>query len=132
MDALDVSVLRREWDTMMAEYEGDNNHDHFQRTPDFAAEVATLSAQWSPQLRRDFHEFLVSSLTSEYSGCVLYNEIRKNVDNPDIKQLMTYLARDESRHAGFLNDVLKDFGRQADPPGRGRTARRCHRRSRAA
>jgi hypothetical protein len=33
----------------------------------------------------------VTSVTSEFSGCVLYNEIRKKVDNPDIKQLMTYL-----------------------------------------
>jgi magnesium-protoporphyrin IX monomethyl ester (oxidative) cyclase len=40
---------------------------------------------------------------------VLYNEIRKNVNNPDIKQLMTYLARDESRHASFINLSLRDF-----------------------
>ena len=79
-----------------------------------SAEVAELSAQWSPQLRRDFQEFLVSSLTSEYSGCVLYNEIAKNVSNPDIKQLMRYLTRDESRHANFINQSLKDFGLQVD------------------
>ncbi|CAN5338454.1 magnesium-protoporphyrin IX monomethyl ester (oxidative) cyclase [soil metagenome] len=114
MDRLDVSSIRAEWDAMLAEYEGDNNHDHFQRTPEFAAEVAALSATWSPQLRRDFQEFLVSSLTSEYSGCVLYNEIQKNVTNPDIKQLMRYMTRDESRHAGFLNQSLKDFGLGVD------------------
>lgn len=114
MDRLDMSPIRAEWDTMMAEYEGDNNHDHFTRTPEFSAEVAELSAQWSPQLRRDFQEFLVSSLTSEYSGCVLYNEIAKNVSNPDIKQLMRYLTRDESRHANFINQSLKDFGLQVD------------------
>ncbi|MBI3348537.1 MAG: magnesium-protoporphyrin IX monomethyl ester (oxidative) cyclase [Burkholderiales bacterium] len=114
MDRLDMSPIRAEWDAMLAEYEGDNNHDHFQRTEEFAAEVAALSAQWSPQLRRDFQEFLVSSLTSEYSGCVLYNEIQKHVTNPDIKQLMRYMTRDESRHANFLNQSLKDFGMGVD------------------
>lgn len=114
MDRLDMSPIRAEWDAMMAEYEGDNNHDHFLRTPEFAADVAALSATWSPQLRRDFQDFLVSSLTSEYSGCVLYNEIARNVSNPDIRQLMRYLTRDESRHANFINQSLKDFGLQVD------------------
>ncbi len=110
MDRLDVSGLRAEWDTMMAEYEGDNNHDHFQRTPEFADEVNEHFSKVSPELRQEFIEFLISSLTSEFSGCILYNEIQKNVTNPDIKALMRYMARDESRHAGFINQSLKDFG----------------------
>ena len=105
MDRLDMSPVRAEWDAMLKEYEGDNNHDHFQRTPEFAEEVKNLPAE----LRQEFLDFLISSITSEFSGCVLYNEIRKNVSNPDIKQLMTYMARDESRHAGFINQSLKDF-----------------------
>ena len=110
MDRLDMSPLRREWDAMLAEYEGDNNHDHFQRTPEFAHEVAERFSQVSPAMRQEFLEFLISSLTSEFSGCILYNEIFKNVENPDIKQLMRYMARDESRHASFINQSLKDFG----------------------
>jgi magnesium-protoporphyrin IX monomethyl ester (oxidative) cyclase len=110
MDRIDVSPLRTEWDAMLAEYEGDNNHDHFQRTPEFAVEVAEHFAKVSPELRQEFVEFLISSLTSEFSGCILYNEIQKNVTNPDIKALMRYMARDESRHAGFINQSLKDFG----------------------
>ncbi len=110
MDAIDVSPIRAEWDIMMAEYEGDNNHDHFQRTPEFATEVAQIFSQVSPELRQEFVDFLISSITSEFSGCILYNEIQKNVTNPDIKALMRYMARDESRHAGFINQSLKDFG----------------------
>jgi magnesium-protoporphyrin IX monomethyl ester (oxidative) cyclase len=110
MDRLDMSPVRKEWDAMMAEYEGDNNHDHFQRTPEFAQEVAERFSQVSPEMRKEFMEFLISSLTSEFSGCILYNEIFKNVENPDIKQLMRYMARDESRHASFINQSLKDFG----------------------
>ena len=106
MNRIDVSPVRAEWDQVMREYEGDNNHDHFQRTPEFADEVRELP----PELRQEFIDFLISSITSEFSGCVLYNEIRKHVDNPDIRQLMTYMARDESRHAGFINQSLRDFG----------------------
>ena len=109
MDRINIEPVRAEWDRMMAEYEGDNNHDHFQRDEAFAGEVAAGMASLSPEMRQEFMDFLVSSLTSEFSGCVLYNEIRKNVTNPDIQQLMTYLARDESRHAGFINLSLRDF-----------------------
>jgi len=109
LDRLDMSPVRAEWDAIMREYEGDNNHDHFQRDGAFAEEVRQLMPQLSPELRQEFLDFLISSLTSEFSGCILYNEIRKNVTNPDVKQLMTYMARDESRHAGFINQSLKDF-----------------------
>jgi magnesium-protoporphyrin IX monomethyl ester (oxidative) cyclase len=112
MNRLDVSPLRAEWDAMLAEYEGDNNHDHFKRDEAFAGEVKPLS----PELQKEFLDFLVTSITSEFSGCVLYNEIRKKVDNPDIKQLMTYLTRDESRHANFINYSLRDYGLAVDLP----------------
>jgi magnesium-protoporphyrin IX monomethyl ester (oxidative) cyclase len=110
MDAINVEPVRAEWDAMMAEYEGDNNHDHFQRDAAFADEARELFGKLSHELQQEFLDFLVSSLTSEFSGCVLYNEIKRNVKNPDIKQLMEYMARDESRHAGFLNSSLKDYG----------------------
>jgi magnesium-protoporphyrin IX monomethyl ester (oxidative) cyclase len=117
MDRIDVSPLRAEWDAMMAEYEGDNNHDHFQRGAEFADEVRELP----PELRKEFIDFLISSVTSEFSGCVLYGEIKKNVSNPDIKQLMSFMTRDESRHAGFINQSLKDFGLGVDLAGLKRT-----------
>jgi len=68
MDRLDVSSVRGEWDAMMREYEGDNNHDHFQRDEQFAEEVAELMPKLSPEMRQEFLDFLISSLTSEFSG----------------------------------------------------------------
>lgn len=123
MDRLDVSSIRAQWDAMLAEYEGDNNHDHFQRTPEFAQEVAQVFSQVSPELRKEFLDFLVSSLTSEFSGCILYNEIQRSISNPDVKALMRYMARDESRHAGFINQSLKDFGLGIDLGGLKRSKR---------
>ncbi len=114
LERLDVSSVRAEWDAMMAEYEGDNNHDHFQRDAAFEVELKEKFSKISPELRKEFQEFLVSSVTSEFSGCVLYNEIKKNVQNPDIKALMGMMARDESRHAGFINASLKDLGMGVD------------------
>lgn len=110
MNRINIESVRSEWDLMMKEYEGDNNHDHFQRDEKFAEEVKELLPKLTPELREEFLDFLVTSLTSEFSGCVLYNEIRNKITNPDIKQLMTFMARDESRHAGFINSSLKDFG----------------------
>jgi magnesium-protoporphyrin IX monomethyl ester (oxidative) cyclase len=110
MDALDMSPVRAEFDRMLEEYEGDNNHDHFRRDDSFRDEIRELT----PELQQEFLDFLVSSITSEYSGCVLYNEIRRNVENPDIKRLMTYLTRDESRHASFINQSLRDYGLNVD------------------
>ena len=106
MDRFDPSSIRAEWDALMAEFEGDSNRNHFERPAGFVDEIQELP----PELRKDFLDLLVSSVTSEFSGCVLYNEIKKNVSNPDMKAVMGYMARDEARHAGFINRSLHDYG----------------------
>lgn len=106
LDAIDVSPVRTEWDQLIADMVGDPNKLHFKHSDRFKGVIEGLE----PSLRQEFTDFLVSSMTSEFSGCVLYAEIARRTKNPDVKQLFRLLARDESRHAGFINESLKDAG----------------------
>ncbi|MFO1241552.1 MAG: magnesium-protoporphyrin IX monomethyl ester (oxidative) cyclase [Sphingomonadaceae bacterium] len=106
LDRIDVEPVRAEWDALLAEMEADPNRHHFRRRETFAGIVEALP----PDVRDEFIAFMVSSMTSEFSGCIFYSEIARRTTNPEIRRLMKLLTRDESRHAGFINDSLKDAG----------------------
>lgn len=106
IDSIDVTPVRQEWDELIAEMKSDPNRNHFTRNEEFKADTSALPEE----LKKEFEDFLISSVTAEFSGCVLYAEMKRRAKNPDMKELFGLMARDEARHAGFINETLKDFG----------------------
>jgi magnesium-protoporphyrin IX monomethyl ester (oxidative) cyclase len=106
LDRTDVTSVRRQWDTLIAEMKSDPNKNHFVRNTEFDGDFSSLPED----LAKEFRDFLISSITAEFSGCVLYAEMKKRAKNPDMRNLFGFMSRDEARHAGFINDTLKDFG----------------------
>jgi magnesium-protoporphyrin IX monomethyl ester (oxidative) cyclase len=106
MDALDVTPVRKDWDALIAEMQSDPNKGHFKKTDEWNADWEGME----PKLKAEFIDFLISSCTAEFSGCVLYKEMKRRGSNTDITTLFQLMARDEARHAGFINDALREAG----------------------
>lgn len=107
LDAISVEGIRAEWDALIAQMEADPNKGHFKKNADWD------HVDWDgmePELKKEFIDFLISSCTAEFSGCVLYKEMKRRGNNKDITQLFQLMARDEARHAGFINDALREAG----------------------
>ncbi|WP_299849922.1 magnesium-protoporphyrin IX monomethyl ester (oxidative) cyclase [uncultured Roseovarius sp.] len=107
LDSIDVSPVREDWDKLIAQMMSDPNKGHFKKNEDWD------HVDWDnmePELKKEFIDFLISSCTAEFSGCVLYKEMKRRGNNKDITQLFQLMARDEARHAGFINDALREAG----------------------
>ena len=107
MDAIDVEPVREDWDKLISQMLSDPNKGHFKKNEDWD------HVKWEEmeeELKKEFIDFLISSCTSEFSGCVLYKEMKRRGSNKDVTQLFQLMARDEARHAGFINDALREAG----------------------
>lgn len=112
MAAMDLSLNEAELEAICEEFRKDYNRHHFVRQDEFEGAAEKLD----PATRKVFVEFLEQSCTSEFSGFLLYKELSRRIKhkNPLLAECFGHMARDEARHAGFLNKSMADFGLQLD------------------
>ncbi len=112
MAAMDLRPNEEELEAICEEFRKDYNRHHFVRNEAFEGAADKLD----PETRKVFIEFLEQSCTSEFSGFLLYKELSRRIKdkNPLLAECFAHMARDEARHAGFLNKSMADFGLQLD------------------
>lgn len=109
---LDLSSQEAEFEAVLAELRADYNRKHFIRDESFEQSWEHIDGE----TRRAFVDFLERSCTSEFSGFLLFKELSRRLknDNPKLSEAFALLARDEARHAGFLNKAMADFNLSLD------------------
>ncbi|XPM55983.2 MAG: magnesium-protoporphyrin IX monomethyl ester (oxidative) cyclase [Leptolyngbya sp. IPPAS B-1204] len=112
MAQMDWSGQADEMAAVLAELRADYNRYHFVRDQEFEQ----CWDQIDGETRRAFIDFLERSCTSEFSGFLLFKELSRKLKehNPTLAEAFGLLARDEARHAGFLNKAMADFGLSLD------------------
>ena len=68
MEKIDIEPVRAEWDLLMRDFELDKNRGHFKQNYEYDPSIL----ESDPDLKEELLDLLVSSITAEYSGCVLY------------------------------------------------------------
>jgi len=109
---LDLSAQEQELQAMLTEMRADYNRHHFVRDESFQQSWDHLSADD----RQAFIDYLERSCVSEFSGFLLFKELSRRIktQNPLLAEIFHLMARDEARHAGFLNKTMADFNISLD------------------
>ncbi|MBD2594441.1 magnesium-protoporphyrin IX monomethyl ester aerobic oxidative cyclase [Nostoc sp. MBR 210] len=104
---LDLSTQATELQAMLAEMRADYNRHHFVRDEAFEQSWEHIEGE----ARQAFIDYLERSCISEFSGFLLFKELSRKLKNrsPLLAEMFQLMARDEARHAGFLNKAMGDF-----------------------
>jgi magnesium-protoporphyrin IX monomethyl ester (oxidative) cyclase len=105
---LDLSSQDAELQAMLAEMRADYNRHHFVRDESFNQSWDHIRGE----ARQAFIDYLERSCVSEFSGFLLFKELSRKLKqrSPLLSEIFSLMARDEARHAGFLNKAMADFG----------------------
>jgi magnesium-protoporphyrin IX monomethyl ester (oxidative) cyclase len=109
-----IEGTRLQIDAMTKEMEADYNCNHFDRKVSL-----TRLKSLSSEEKVIYESYLVRSCVSEFSGFLLFKELSrqlKKANRTDLSHIFQMLARDEARHAGFLNRALVSEGIEIDLP----------------
>ena len=110
----DLEAERPAFEAMLNEMEADYNREHFDRK----APLDRL-CDLAPEQKEAYESYLVRSCVSEFSGFLLFKELSRQLKlakRPELSRLFNLMARDEARHAGFLNRALVAEGIVIDLP----------------
>ncbi|MCT0226090.1 magnesium-protoporphyrin IX monomethyl ester (oxidative) cyclase [Synechococcus sp. CS-1328] len=100
----DLTIQSAGFEAMLGEMEADYNREHFDRKAPLNR-LGHLSAAE----KEAYESYLVRSCVSEFSGFLLFKELSRRLQKagrPELSRLFSLMARDEARHAGFLNRAL--------------------------
>lgn len=104
---LDLSSQDTELKAMLEEMRADYNRHHFVRDDAFDQSWDHIQGD----ARQAFIDYLERSCVSEFSGFLLFKELSRRLKqrSPLLSEMFNLMARDEARHAGFLNKAMGDF-----------------------
>lgn len=104
---MDMSLEQDALETMLHEMRADYNRHHFFRDESFQQDWSHLQGEE----RQAFIDYLERSCVSEFSGFLLFKELSRKLKqkNSLLAEIFHLMARDEARHAGFLNKCMADF-----------------------
>jgi magnesium-protoporphyrin IX monomethyl ester (oxidative) cyclase len=106
--AMDLSAQETELQALLTEMRADYNRHHFVRDEAFNESWNHITGD----ARQAFIDYLERSCVSEFSGFLLFKELSRKLKerSPLLSEMFSLMARDEARHAGFLNKAMGDFG----------------------
>lgn len=110
--SLDLCAQEAELEAMLAEMRTDYNRHHFVRDEEFKQSWEQIDGE----AKASFIDYLERSCVSEFSGFLLFKELSRKLKqrSPILAELFHLMARDEARHAGFLNKAMADFNCSLD------------------
>jgi magnesium-protoporphyrin IX monomethyl ester (oxidative) cyclase len=108
LDAIDVSPVREDWDKLIAQMKADPNKGHFKKNEDWD------HIDWDgmePGAQARVHRLPDLLLHRRVLGLrALQGDEAARQPTRTSPQLFQLMARDEARHAGFINDALREAG----------------------